>query len=87
MCDDMLFKFQWQILRPWLEKECLGPGFVSVSPLRILIREIREIHLSKFNVISKYVALLINDLIIKTLTFFFFMIRKQNARKNETKKD
>ena len=49
MCDDKLFKFQWQILRPWLEKECLGPAFVSMSPLSI-------IYLSKLHAIRKYVT-------------------------------
>ena len=39
LCDDKLFKFHWQILRPWLEKEWLGPGFVSTSPLSIEIQE------------------------------------------------
>ena len=32
MCDDKLFKFQWQILRPWLQKNFFGPGFFYVIP-------------------------------------------------------
>ena len=48
MCDAKLFKFQWQILRPWLEKECLGPGSVSMSPLSMIIQEASQIYSSKF---------------------------------------
>ena len=81
MCDDKLFKFQRQILRPWLEKECFGPGFVSISPLSIIIRESYQIYLSKLHVIRKYVTLLMYGLIMKTLSLIFFMIRKQNPRK------
>ena len=67
MCDDKLFKFQ-QILRPWLEKECFGPGFVFKSPLSVIIRESCKIYL-------------MYHLIKKTLPLIFFMIRKQNPRK------
>ena len=35
MCDDKLLKLQWRIFRLWLEKECLGPGSVFLSPLKI----------------------------------------------------
>ena len=69
MCDDKLFKFQRQILRPWLEKECFGPGFVSISSLSIITQESYLIYLSKLHVIRKYVR------------HNFFMTRKQNPRK------
>ena len=57
MSDEKLFKFQWQILRPWFVKECLGPGFVSTSPLSIIMRESCQVYLRKLYVIRKYVTL------------------------------
>ena len=59
-------------LRPWLEKEYLGPGFVSMSPLSSAMRKTSQISSSKFHVISKYATLQIYDLIINTLSLFFF---------------
>ena len=58
MYDDKLFKFQQKILRALLEKECLGPGFVSIWPMSIIIQETSKIYIrSKLYVISKYVML------------------------------
>ena len=60
MYDDKLFKFQQKILRTLLEKECLGPGFVSISPMSIIIQETSKIYsTSKLYVISEYVMLVI----------------------------
>ena len=59
-------------LRPWLEKEYLGPGFVSMSPLSSAMRKTSQISSSKFHVISKYATLQIYDLIINILSPFFF---------------
>ena len=77
-------------LRPWLEKEYLGPGFVSMSPLSSAMRKTSQISSSKFHVISKYATLQIYDLIINTLSpffffSFFFSMRKQNPKKNGMK--
>ena len=66
-------------------KKCLGPGFVSISPRSIIIRETSQIHTSKFYVIRKYVILLIYDLIINALSLISLTIRKQNPNKNEIK--
>ena len=76
-------------LRPWLEKEYLGPGFVSMSPLSSAMRKTSQISSSKFHVISKYATLQIYDLIINILSpfffLFFFSMRKQNPKKNGMK--
>ena len=76
-------------LRPWLEKEYLGPGFVSMSPLSSAMRKTSQISSSKFHVISKYATLQIYDLIINILSpfffLFFFSMRKQNPKRNGMK--
>ena len=76
-------------LRPWLEKEYLGPGFVSMSPLSSAMRKTSQISSSKFHVISKYATLQIYDLIINILSpfffLFFFSMRKQNSKRNGMK--
>ena len=76
-------------LRPWLEKEYLGPGFVSMSPLSSEMRKTSQISSSKFHVISKYATLQIYDLIINILSpfffLFFFSMRKQNPKRNGMK--
>ena len=76
-------------LRPWLEKEYLGPGFVSMSPLSSAMRKTSQISSSKFHVISKYATLQIYDLIINILSpfffIFFFSMRKQNPKRNGMK--
>ena len=72
MCNNNLFKLQWQIFRPFLEKECFGPGFASISPLSIIIQEPYQTHLSKIQVIRKYVTFLMCGLI---MTLIFFMIK------------
>ena len=76
-------------LRPWLEKEYLGPGFVSMSPLSSAMRKTSQISSSKFHVISKYTTLQIYDLIINILSpfffLFFFSMRKQNPKRNGMK--
>ena len=59
MCHDKLLKFQRQIVRPWHERECLGPGFISMSPLSMIIREACQVYSSKFHVTSKCVTLVI----------------------------
>ena len=59
------------MLRPWLEKECFVPGFVSVSSLSIIIRESYQIYLSKRHVIRKYVILLVYGLIMRTFSLIF----------------
>ena len=66
--------------KSWLAKEWLGPGFVSISPLGIIILESYQIYLSKLprnkeicntsNVWFNYEDIVIN-----------FFIRKQNPRK------
>ena len=83
MCDNKLFEFQWQILRAWLEKECFGPGFVSISPLILIIRESYKIYLSKLHVIKKYVALLIYGLIMKTLSLIFCDKKAKSKKKKK----
>ena len=85
MCDDKLFKFQWQILRTWLEKQCFGLGFVSISPQSIIIRESFKIYLSKLHVIRKYVTLLMYGLIMKTLSLIFLWKESRMSEKNEIK--
>ena len=76
-------------LRPWLEKEYLGPGFVSMSPLSSAMRKTSQISSRKFHVISKYATLQIYDLIINILSpfffIFFFSMRKQNPKRNGMK--
>ena len=59
MCDHQLLKFQLKILRPWLEIECLIPGFFFILLLSITIRESWQIYLSKLIERRKYVTLLI----------------------------
>ena len=85
MCDVKLFEFQWQILRLWLKKECLGPGFVSMLPLSIIIQESCQIYLSKLHVIRKFVALLMYILIMKTLSLIFLWQESKIPEKNEIK--
>ena len=68
-------------LKSWLEKECLGTGFVTMSPLSVITWEISQIYSSKFHVISKYVILQINNFIINTMLITFVMIRRQNPSK------
>ena len=77
-------------LRPCLEKEYLGPGFVSMSLLSSAMRKTSQISSSKFHVISKYATLQIYDLIINILSpffFFFFFDEKAKSQKkwNENK--
>ena len=76
-------------LRPCLEKEYLGPGFVSMSLLSSAMRKTSQISSSKFHVISKYATLQIYDLIINILSpffsLFFFSMRKQNPKRNGMK--
>ena len=65
MCDDKPFRFQFQILRPWLEKECFGP----------VTREPYQVYLSTLHVIRKY------GLIINILSLIFYGKKAKSEKK------
>ena len=48
---EMLFRFQWQIVK-WLLKLCLGPGVISISPLKSSSREKKETKNVKINILT-----------------------------------
>ena len=53
MCADMLFTFQWHIEEHQFNAIDLGPGLISMSPLRLTIREATETYSSKFEIIRR----------------------------------
>ena len=50
----MLFKFQWPIEKHRFNALDLRPGLISISPLRLIIREPTESYSSKFDIIRRY---------------------------------
>ena len=55
MCADMLFKFQWHIEEHRFNAFSLGPGLISMSPLRLIIREQNQRYPNKFDIIRRYI--------------------------------
>ena len=57
MCADMLLKFQWYIEKHRFNALDLAPQLISMSPLRLMIREATQICSSKFDMIRRYIVL------------------------------
>ena len=55
MCADVLFKFQWHIEKHRFNALDVGPGLISMSPMRLIIREATQRYSSKFDIIRKYI--------------------------------
>ena len=56
MCADMLIKFQWPIAKHQFNTLDLGPGLISMSPLRLIIREATQKYTNKFDIIKRYIV-------------------------------
>ena len=50
----MLFKFQCHKEKHRFNALDLGPGLISMSPLRLIIREATQRYSSKFDIIRRY---------------------------------
>ena len=53
---DMLFKFQWYIEKHRFNALYIRPGLLSMSPLRLIIREATQRYSSKFVIIRRYIV-------------------------------
>ena len=49
ICPNILFKFQWHIEKHGFNGLDLGPGLISLSPLRLIILEASQRYSRKFN--------------------------------------
>ena len=56
MCADMLFKFKWHVEKYQFNALDLGPGLISMSPLRLIISEATQRYSSKFDIIRRYIV-------------------------------
>ena len=52
----MLFKFQCHKEKHRFNALDLGPGLISMSPLRLIIREAAQRYSSKFDIIRRYIV-------------------------------
>ena len=85
ICAEMLLEFQWQIVRPWLEKQlCLGTRFISMLSLRIITQDVTWIYFSKIQAIITYRVLVRYSLMVETLLLIFLKWRNKIRLKTET---
>ena len=56
---EMLFRFQWQMVK-WLLKLRLGPGLVSISPLKSSFHEKKETKNVKKNILTNTPLIFLN---------------------------